>query len=481
MFEQTFKNIDNILKADGGAVGELGYLEQTSWIIFLKYLDDLEKERDEASKLSGTTYTKILDEKFTWKEWAAPKLNDGSPDHNKGLTGNDLIEFVNQELFPYLSKFKAEISNLNSVHYKIGEIFSDLKNKFQSGYNLKEVINLVDSLSFKSTEEKHQMTSLYEEKIKVMGNAGRDGGALYTPRPLIKCIVEIINPKLGETIYDGAVGSAGFLSESYEYLKSSNKLSSKEKVFLENSTFFGKEKEPLAYMIANMNLILHGINSPNIIHTNTLNENIRNISQKDQYDIILANPPFAGNERNEVQQNFPIKTSETAYLFLQHFIKSLKVGGRAGIVIKNTFLLNADAKNLRKELFETCDVHTILDLPKKVFTAGVTTIVLFFTKGKPTKNIWFYQLSLNRNLGKTNPLNNDDLSDFSECYKTKSNSENSWVVSINDINKETWDLTPNNPNRKVESDERTPKEILQQIQELDNQASNALNAIKNLL
>ena len=226
-----------------------------------------------------------------------------------------------------------------------------MKNKIQSGYNLREVINLVDELRFRSHKEKHEMSHLYESKIKNMGNAGRNGGEYYTPRPLIKTIVKVVAPQIGEKIYDGAVGSAGFLCESFEYIKENKKLTTKDVETLQKNTFYGKEKKSLAYIIGIMNMILHGIEAPNIVHTNTLSENIMDLEEKDRYDVVLANPPFGGKERKEVQQNFPIKTGETAFLFLQHFIKILRAGGRGGIVIKNTFLSNADNASISLENF----------------------------------------------------------------------------------------------------------------------------------
>ncbi|MEZ5007173.1 MAG: N-6 DNA methylase [Chitinophagales bacterium] len=387
MFEQTFKNIDDILHKDAGCGSELDYVEQTSWVLFLKYLDDLEKDKATAAELTGKEYTNIIEPEFQWTTWAAPKLNNGTIDHN-ALNGDDLLDFVNTKLFPYLKKFKLDAENADTIEYKIGEIFSELKNRIQSGYNLREVINRIDELRFRTHAEKHEMSHLYEDKIKNMGNAGRNGGEYYTPRPLIKTMIKVVNPQIGQTIYDGAVGSAGFLCEAFMYLQNSNQLTTSELTTLQKKTFYGKEKKSLAYIIGIMNMILHGIEAPNIIHTNTLAENLTDIQEKDRYDIILANPPFGGKERAEVQHNFPIKTGETASLFLQHFIKILKAGGKAAVVIKNTFLSNTDNASiaLRNELLSSCNLHTVLDLPGGTFTgAGVKTVVLFFTKGIPTK------------------------------------------------------------------------------------------------
>ncbi|MFH1012510.1 MAG: N-6 DNA methylase [Candidatus Peregrinibacteria bacterium] len=480
MFEQSFKNIDDILRKDAGASSELDYVEQTSWILFLKYLDDLEKDKKTEAALAGKNYNYIIETKYRWDVWAAPKTADGKLDHHKALGGDDLKDFVDHQLFPYLKKFKSTADSPDTIEYKIGEIFSELKNKIQSGYNLREILNIVDGMRFRSQAEKHELSHLYEAKIKNMGNAGRNGGEYYTPRPLIKTIVKVVAPKIGDRIYDGAVGSAGFLVEAFDYLKQSKNLSTHDAEILQKKTFYGKEKKGLAYIIGIMNMILHGIEAPNIIHTNTLAENIADIQEKDRYDVVLANPPFGGQERAEVQQNFPIKTGETAFLFLQHFIKILKAGGKAGVVIKNTFLSNTDnaSVSLRKLLLEFCNLHTVLDLPGGTFTgAGVKTVILFFEKGLPTKKVWFYQLNLARNLGKTNPLNEKDLAEFVELQKTKADSKNSWSVDVTSIDQKTFDLSVKNPNKAGEAALQEPKEILKEMRRLDGESEEILDII----
>lgn len=484
MFEQTFKNIDDILHKDAGCSSELDYIEQTSWVLFLKYLDDLEKEKKMSAELSGVEYKAIVENEYKWETWAVPKTDEGKLDEHKALTGDDLKDFVDHKLFPYLKKFKENALSPDTLEYKIGEIFSELKNKMQSGYSMREVLNMVDELKFRSKADKHEMSHLYEVKIKNMGNAGRNGGEYYTPRPLIKTIIKVVNPKIGDRIYDGAVGSAGFLCEAFDYLRDNENLSTKEFETLQKNTFYGKEKKSLAYIIGIMNMILHGIEAPNIIHTNTLSENLSDIQDKDRFDIILANPPFGGKERKEVQQNFPIKTGETAFLFLQHFIKILKAGGSAGIVIKNTFLSNTDnaSVSLRKMLLENCNLHTVLDMPSGTFTgAGVKTVVLFFKKGEPTRDIWYYQLNLDRNLGKTNPLNEDDLAEFVELQKLRGESENSWILNVDSLSAETCDLSVKNPNKKEEKTYREPKEIIEEIKALDKKSEEILARIGEFL
>jgi type I restriction enzyme M protein len=501
MFEQAFKNIDDVLWKEAGCTTELDYTEQTSWLLFLKYLDGLEQDRATQAELAGRKYGFLLDKSYRWESWAAPKGADGKLDHNKALTGDDLIGFVNGKLFPYLHGFKLKATGPNTIEYKIGEIFGEIKNRIQSGYNLREIIDHIDELQFRSQAEKHELSALYEEKIKRMGNAGRNGGEYYTPRPLIRAIVRVVQPKIGDRIYDGAVGSAGFLCEAFDFLRSTGSrtgLTTREMEILQTRTFQGKEKKSLAYVIAIMNMILHGIEAPNIVHTNTLSENVADIQEKDRVDVVLANPPFGGKERKEVQQNFPIRTGETAFLFLQHFIKMLRAGGRAGVVIKNTFLSNTDnaSVSLRKLLVESCNLHTVLDCPGGTFQgAGVKTVVLFFEKGTKTRKTWYYQLDPGRNLGKTNPLNDDDLAEFVKLQASRASaaegrsmsevegadSPKSWTVDAATLDPATCDLSVKNPNAGEVVTHRSPQEILDEIAALDAGSAEMLERIRRLL
>ncbi|WP_295386268.1 N-6 DNA methylase [uncultured Thiodictyon sp.] len=484
-FEQAFKNIDDVLWKEAGCTTELDYTEQASWLLFLKYLDDLEREKATEAALDGKSYFFILEEPYRWDAWAAPKTADGTLDHNEAMTGEDLIEFVERRLFPYLHGFKQRASGPNTIEYKIGEIFGEIKNKVRSGYNLREVIDHIDELRFSSQLEKHELSHLYEAKIKNMGNAGRNGGEYYTPRPLIRAMVEVVNPRLNERIYDGACGSAGFLCEAFVYLQARNpERTTAQDRTLQEQTFYGKEKKSLAYVIAIMNMILHGIETPNIVHTNTLAENLADVQDRDRFDVILANPPFGGKERKEVQQNFPIRTGETAFLFLQHFIKTLKAGGRAGVVIKNTFLSNTDnaSVSLRKRLLESCNLHSVLDCPGGTFQgAGVKTVVLFFEKGAPTRTVWYYQLDPGRNLGKTNPLNDADLAEFVALQKTFADSPKSWSLDAAGIDQSTFDLSVKNPNGGEAVAHLSPQAIMDEIAALDAESAEVLANIRALL
>ncbi|RKQ70359.1 class I SAM-dependent DNA methyltransferase [Oceanibaculum indicum] len=482
MYENAFRAIEQALRAEDGIGNELDYVEQTSWVLFLKYLHDLETERRERAALDGDTYTPIIDGDFRWDRWAAPK-KDGVFDHNAAKIGDDLIRFVGYDLFPYLGSFRETASGPRTIEYKIGEVFTELRNKFRSGYILRDVLEVVDGLQFNTQAQRHELSELYETRIRRMGNAGRNGGEYYTPRPLIRAMVKVTDPKIGETIYDGAVGSAGFLCEAFEYMRRDD-LSASQWETLQRDTFFGQEKKSLAYIIGIMNMVLHGIEAPNILHTNSLNENVMDIQEKDRHDVILANPPFGGGERREVQQNFPIRTGETAYLFLQHFIRKLRAGGRAAVVIKNTFLSNTDNASmaLRKELLEGCNLHTIMDCPQGTFQgAGVKTVVLFFEKGAPTRNIWFYQLDPGRSLGKTNPLNDDDLAEFVALQKTRADSAKSWSVSRADLDEATCDLSVKNPNAPEAAGLRSPEEIIADMLARDAETASILENIRGML
>ncbi len=261
-------------------------------------------------------------------------------------------------------------------------------------------------------------------------------------------------------------------------------LTTKDLMTLQTRTFYGKEKKSLAYVIAIMNMILHGIEAPNIIHINTLSENLADIQEKDRYDVVLANPSFGGKERKEVQQNFPIRTGETAFLFLQHFIKMLKAGGRVGVVIKNTVLSNTDnaSVSLRKLLLESCNLHSVLDCPGGTFQgAGVKTVVLFFEKGAPTREVWYYQLDPGRNMGKTNPLNDPDLAEFIKLQKTFADSPKSWSVDAMSTDPATFDLSVKNPNSGEVVAHHTPQDIMAEIAALDAETSEVLQSICGLL
>ncbi|WP_050523539.1 class I SAM-dependent DNA methyltransferase [Pseudorhodobacter wandonensis] len=483
MFEQTFKNLDDIMFQEPGCNTELDYVEQSSWMLFLKYLDDQERNRAVEAQLTGTPYDYLFEKQYRWSEWAAPKLPDGKPDLDRTRIGSDLVEFVNNHLMPYLRSFRQSAPAPDTIEYKIGEIFTEVRNKFQNGYMLRDALSLIDQLNFGTQAQKHELSDLYETRIKNMGNGGRNGGQYYTPRPLIRAMIAVTQPKLGETIYDGAAGSAGFLCEAFDYLRPTVK-STDDLQRLERRTFYGKEQAPLAYVIGLMNLILHGVPAPNLLRTDTLADRMADIEEKDRYNVILANPPFGTNKNKQLQQNFPIKSSESAYMFMQHFIESLKAGGRAAIVIKNTFLSNTDNASvaLRKQLLTDCHLHTVLDCPGGTFLgAGVKTVVLFFERGRKSRDIWYYQLSPGRNMGKNNPLNDADLAEFVAMQKTFALGEKSWVVNALTLDPATYDLSVKNPNAPEEAPLRDPAQIIEDMLERDAETAEILATIRGML
>jgi len=480
--ENSFKRIDNELWTDGGANNAGDYITQISWVLFLKYLEDLETRRKIDAELDNKKYTPIIKDEFRWHYWAMPKKADGTKDITAALTGKDLLDKVNNELFPYLRAFKNTTEDTKTIAYKIGEIFSEIDCKILNGNTLRSVLDTIDELEFKTQDQLDDLSNLFEDRLKLLGGAGRSG-EYYTPRPLIKTMIKALDLEPGKTIYDGAAGTAGFLTEAFDFLKAKD-LSGKELKFLKENTFTGKNKMAQPYLLGTMNMILHGIEAPNMVHTNTLTEDTADIQQKDRFDYILANPPFGGKEKPEVQRNFPVKTGATELLFLQHFMRSLKAGGSAAVVIKNTFLSNTDnaTTSVRKELLETCDLHTVLDLPGGAFTAnastGVKTVVLFFEKGKPTKKTWFYQLDAGRSLGKTDPINEKDFAEFLKLYKKKEDSLVSWSVATSDVDSKTFDLSVKNPNIPEEAPLRTPKEIIKSLENLDKEAAVILSKLK---
>ena len=483
MFEKVFKNLDDIMFQEPGCNSELDYAEQSSWMLFLKYLDDMENERSLEAQMTGKAYQPLFKTQYRWSDWASPKIADGKPDLDKTRVGSDLVDFVNNSLMAYLRGFAETANNPNSIEAKIGQIFTEVRNKFGNGYMLKDALDLIDSLNFGTQDQKSELSDLYETRIKNMGNAGKNGGQYYTPRPLIRAMLKVMDPKLGETIYDPAAGSAGFLCEAFDHLKG-KATTPEHRQLLQQKTFYAKEQAPLAYVIGLMNMILHGIEAPNYLRTDTLSERVADIQEKDRYDIILANPPFGGNKNKQLQQNFPVKSSESAYMFMQHFVESLKGGGRAAVVIKNTFLSNTDGASIaiRKQLMDDCNLHTILDCPGGTFLgAGVKTVVLFFERGRSTKDIWYYQLDPGRNMGKTNPLNDKDLEEFVSMQAGRTLGDKSWMLNVSDLDEETYDLSVKNPNEPEEEPLREPQVIISDMLARDKETAAILEDIRGLL
>ncbi len=488
--ESKINRITDILRRDDGISGAMMYTEQISWILFLKFLNDLEESKNEDAELDGETYQYILDEKFRWNVWATPKDKNGKIDVINSKSGEDLLDFVNKELFPYLKGFKNLSEDVKSVKYKIGAIFEFLDNRIANGHTLREVLDIIDEMDFHNQSDLFQLSLIYEKLLKDMGSDGGNSGEFYTPRPLIKVMVDVVNPQIGQTIYDPAVGSCGFLIESYNHIRyedvKTNKqreLSTEQLKFLNLDTFYGNEKTPLSYVMGVMNMILHGVESPNISKTNTLTKDIRGLEEKDRYDCILANPPFGGKEKDQIQQNFPIKSNATELLFLQHMMNSLKLNGKCGVVIPEgvLFQTNNAFQSVKRDLLERFNVHTILSLPSGVFLpySGVKTNVIFFDRNGSTSDIFYYEVNPISKLTKNKPIQYDHFKEFLDVWKDRIITENSWIVNINDI--KDFDISAKNPNRDDSVEHKSPIELVENIKLNNKEINDLMDEIEEIL
>jgi type I restriction enzyme M protein len=465
------------------------YTEQISWILFLKFLNDLEEVKNEDAELDGETYNYVMDEKYRWGAWAVLKKG-GKKDLLNSLSGEDLLEFVNKELFPYLKSFKNITENPKSIKYKIGAIFEFLDNRIANGHTLREVLDIIDEMNFHNNSDLYQLSLIYEKLLKDMGSDGGNSGEFYTPRPLIKVITDVVNPQIGETIYDPAAGSCGFLIEAYNHIRYENIEENKQRDlsvenlrFLNEDTFFGNEKTPLSYVMGVMNMILHGVESPNISKTNTLTKDIRGLEERDRYNVILANPPFGGKEKEQIQQNFPTKSNATELLFLQHMMNSLKLGGRCGVVIPEgvLFQTNNAFQSVKKDLLERFNLHTILSLPSGVFLpySGVKTNVIFFDRNGSTSEIYYYEVNPPYKLTKNKPIIYEHFKEFLECWKARIETENSWIVHVNDI--KDFDISAKNPKRNETIEHKSPIELVENIKDNNKEINDLMDEIEEIL
>lgn len=476
--------ITDILRRDDGISGAMHYTEQISWILFLKFLEDHEQNKcDEAALKSLGSYEYILDREHNWNEWACPKNEHGKIDLKQAKTGDDLIKYVNKELFPYLKSFKSSTQDPRSIKYKIGAIFEYLDNKIASGHTLREVLDIIDGLNFQSKKDLFELSQVYESLLHGMGSDGGNSGEFYTPRAVIKAMVEAVDPKIGQTVYDGAMGSAGFLIQAFEHMSKQKNLSAKDWKFLQNDTFFGREKTPLAYVMGVMNMILHGVESPNIYKQNTLTQNIRDIQEKDRYDVILANPPFGGKEKPQIQQNFPIQSNATELLFLQHFMKSLKINGKAAIIVPEGVLFQSNNAftQVKKELLENFNLHTIVSMPAGVFLpySGVKTNILFFDRTGSTSEIWYYEVKPPYKLTKNSPILFEHFSEFNRLFNARKAGINSWIVKTEDI--KNYDLSAKSPNAKENIGRLDMMELIQEIKKNEKEVNKLVEDLENLL
>lgn len=405
----VIKSIQDIMRKDTGVDGDAQRLSQIVWMLFLKIFADKEDE----AEIMKDDYKSPLDEKYRWQNWAQD---------DEGLTGDDLIDFINNDLFPYLQNLE---NDSNKQALIIRNIFQDTYNYMKSGTLLRQVINKINEIDFNSSEDRHLFNDIYEQLLQSLQSAG-NAGEYYTPRAVTQFIVDMVDPKLGETILDPACGTGGFLACAIEHLRKQADTTKEGEIL--NNSIFGIEKKPLPHQLCTTNMILHGIDTPiNIKRDNTLSKPINNISPADRVDCIVTNPPFGGTEEDGIETNFPAayRTKETADLFLLYIIAKLKPQGRVGIVLPDGALFGEGVKTrIKEKLMQECNLHTIIRLPKSVFApyTSINTNLLFFTKGEPTKETWFYRLDMPegyKNFSKTKPMKKEHFKDVVEWWNDR--------------------------------------------------------------
>lgn len=456
------------MRADGLYL--LQYIEQLSWLVFLKILEDLEGEFKLEAELEGKSYKPIIAQKYSWSSWA-----------RKDMMAEDLAHFIERELLPYLKSLRG-----SKEKEMIASIFAEVRQHMRSPYALKEVISMIDGIDFTNPEDSHALSQVYEELLMLMGKEGGAAGEYYTPRPIVRLMVKMVDPKIGETVFDPLAGSCGFLAEAFEFMKRKRTLTAEEEKTLEEDTFYAQELKFQPYLIGIMNSILHGILHPNIVRKDTFEENIVTTPAK-RYSVILTNPPFGGKLEKRLKGNLPVETGSTELAALQFCTRKLEKDGRCGIVIPEGILFRGGAyARAKKELLENFNVHTIISLPAGVFAyispkggTGPKANLLFFEKTGPTKEIWYYELQ--GDYTKAKPIKDEDLVDCFEKWKDRKTSNNSWVVSAEEIVNNGYDMTAKNPNRKKEAKYSEPKELVEGVLEKEKQIMDLLGEFRDIL
>lgn len=467
----VIKAIQDIMRKDTGVDGDAQRLSQIVWMLFLKIFADKEAEYE----IMDDNYKSPLASEYRWQNWA---MDD------EGLTGDELIDFINNRLFPYLQNLD---NNSDKRAFIIKNIFQDTYNYMKSGTLLRQVINKINEIDFNSSEDRHLFNDIYEQLLQSLQSAG-NAGEYYTPRAVTQFIVDMINPQIGEKILDPACGTGGFLACTIEHLK--KQIQTTEEGESLNSNILGIEKKPLPHQLCTTNMILHGIDTPiNIRRDNTLSKPINNISPADRVDCIVTNPPFGGIEEEGIENNFPasFRTRETADLFLVYIMKMLKPQGRAGVVLPDGSLFGEGVKTrIKEELLKTCNLEVIIRLPNSVFKpyATVGTNLLFFKKGEPTQNIWFYEHKLPEGLksySKTNPIRNEEFNPIRKWWKNKVENEVAWKVSVEEIINNNYNLDIKNPNNSAEKILESPQEIMKKIRDNNKEINVLLDSIETEL
>ena len=472
-------NACDIMRRDGGTSGVLEYMEQLSWMIFLKVFEDVEARFEDEAKFAGVVYQPIIEPNYRWSNWAT-----------KDWRGEKLIDFIDNKLFPHLRSLKG-----SPERERVATIFNEISgNRMKSAYNLKDVIVLIDEIDFNDAEDSHVVSQVYEELLLKLGKEHGIAGEFYTPRPIVRLIVKMVNPEIGETVFDPFCGSCGFLAESYKLMGGSKDMTVEDYETLQKETFYAQEKKPLPYLIGNMNCILHSLLTPEIVRKNTLSDNIRNIPESRRFDAIITNPPFGGKEGKQIQQNFPIQSRSTELLALQYVMKSLKRDGRCGIVLPEGVLFRGDSfAKVKRELLENFTLHTIISLPTGVFAnvtasgQGPKTNLVFFDRSRKTKEIWYYDFAgyskdiLNKNYTKASPVEDKDLEDCYEKWKKREMSKYSWIAPIGKIMKGNYNLSARNPSKEVEVEYESPQQLVASVLQKEREILQALEEFRDVL
>lgn len=459
------------MRTDTGVDGDAQRISQLVWMLFLKVFDTKEEEFE----LEKPNYRSPIPEPLRWRNWAA---------NDEGMTGDDLINFINNDLFPTLKELDVTMDNPYAPLIK--GMFADAYNYMKSGTLLRQVVNKLSAIHFDSLSERHLFNDMYERILRDLQSAG-NAGEYYTPRAVTEFIVRTVDPKLGEKVFDPACGTGGFLISSINHIMRHGVKTADDRVTLEK-TIHGIEKKQLPYMLAMTNLILHDIERPDIRHDNSLIRPLKDITPAERVDCIVANPPFGGTEEPGIENNFPAayRTRETADLFLLLFIQMLKPRGRAGIVLPDgTLFGDGVTARIKEKLLEECNLHTIVRLPNGIFApyTDINTNLLFFTKGEPTKEIWYYEQPLPegyKKYTKTKPVRIDDFAGLTEWWDNRSESELAWKVSIDTIKANNYNLDVKNPHRGEEEEQLTTSQIIDRIEVSMNKSVQLLEEIRGL-
>jgi type I restriction enzyme M protein len=469
--QNIIKQIQNIMRKDAGVDGDAQRLSQLVWMLFLKIFDDREKSHE----LIDPAYKSPIPEELRWRNWASDP---------EGITGEELSEFIDKELFPKLKTLS--VRDENSPAGIVRNVFADSYNYMKNGTLIRQVINKISEVNFNKKDDRHQFGDIYEGLLKDLQSAG-NAGEFYTPRPLTKFLVEMINPKLGETVLDPACGTGGFLINALEHVRASGEVKTAEDEQLLQKSIHGIELKQMPHALAVTNFMLHDVENPTTIrHDDMLAAKaLTEYAPKDRVDVVVANPPFGGVVADGVEKNFPTKyrTKATELLFLVLIAHILKDGGRAGLVLPDgTLFSEGVATEIKKHLLETCNLHTIVRLPQGVFNpyAGVNTNLLFFTKGEPTKEIWYYHMPLPEGMKqytKGKPIKHHEFDVVREWWNNREENEFAHKVSIEQIQERNYNLDFKNPNGPVTEEQLSSKELKEKILESENQIQSIIKEL----